>query len=49
MQVGLPYQEVGRIVGRDHSTVMNAVDKITNLLGSDVDTQEDIMGIKKTL
>jgi chromosomal replication initiator protein len=49
MQVGLPFQEVGRIVGRDHSTVMNAVDKITNLLGSDVDTQEDIMGIKKTL
>ena len=48
-QVGLPLQEVGRIVGRDHSTVMNSVEKITQLLSSNVDIQEDIMGIKKTL
>ncbi len=48
-QVKLPYQEVGRIVGRDHSTVMNSVDKITNLLSTNVDIQEDIMGIKKSL
>jgi chromosomal replication initiator protein len=48
-QVGLPLQEVGRIVGRDHSTVMNSVEKITNLLSTSVDIQADIMGIKKTL
>jgi len=48
-QVGLPLQEVGRIVGRDHSTVMNSVDRITNLLSTNVDIQADIMGIKKTL
>lgn len=48
-QVGLPLQEVGRVVGRDHSTVMNAVEKITQLLSTNVDIQEDIMGIKKSL
>lgn len=45
----LPLQEVGRIVGRDHSTVMNSVDRITNLLSTNVDIQEDIRGIKKSL
>ena len=49
MHVDLPLQEVGRIVGRDHSTVMNAVEKVTNLLSTNVDIQEDIRGIKKTL
>ncbi len=49
MYVDLPLQEVGRIVGRDHSTVMNAVEKVTNLLSTNVDIQEDIRGIKKTL
>lgn len=47
--VGLPLQEVGRVVGRDHSTVMNSVEKITNLLSTNVDIQADIMGIKKSL
>ena len=45
----LPLQEVGRIVGRDHSTVMNSVEKITNLLSTNVDIQEDIRGIKKSV
>ncbi len=45
----LSLQETGRIVGRDHSTVMNSVEKITNLLSTNVDIQEDIMGIKKSL
>ena len=45
----LSLQETGRIVGRDHSTVMSAVGKITNLLSTDVDIQADIMGIKKSL
>ena len=31
-QLGIPYEEVGRLVGdRDHSTVMHAVDKITRV------------------
>lgn len=49
-QVGLPLQEVGRLVGgRDHTTVMHAVEKITQLLSTDVNIQGDMMGIKKTL
>lgn len=49
-QLGLPLQEVGRIVGgRDHTTVMHAVDKVTELLSNSVDIQEDIRGIKKSL
>lgn len=46
----LPLQEVGRITGgRDHTTVMHAVDKITKLASKDVQTREDIMGIKNML
>jgi len=49
-QLGLPYQEVGRIVGgRDHTTVMHAVEKITFLASTNVDIREDIRGINKTL
>lgn len=47
-ELKLPYQEVGRLVGgRDHSTVMHAVGKITILASKDVDIQGDISGIKK--
>jgi len=45
----LPLEEVGRVIGRDHTTVMHAVNKITNLASSDVHISEDLMGIKKTL
>jgi chromosomal replication initiator protein len=45
-QLSLPLQEVGRLVGRDHTTVMHAVDKITHLASSDVQTRQDIRGIK---
>lgn len=46
----LPLEEVGRIVGgRDHTTVMHAVEKITNMAASDVQTREDILGIKNKL
>jgi chromosomal replication initiator protein len=49
-QLNLPLQEVGRLIsGRDHTTVMHAVDKITNLLGEDVNIQGDLQGIKRTL
>jgi len=48
--LNLPLQEVGRVVGgRDHTTVMHAVDKITRLASSDVQTREDIQGIKNLL
>jgi len=49
-QLGLPLEEVGRVVGgRDHTTVMHAVDKITVLASEDVQTREDIRGIKNLL
>lgn len=48
-QLALPLQEVGRLVGRDHTTVMHAVDKITRLTSSDVQIRQDIRGIKNLL
>jgi len=48
--LGLPYEEIGRIVGgRDHTTVMHAVDKITSLVSDDVQIREDIQGIKASV
>lgn len=48
--LGLPLQEVGRIVGgRDHTTVMHAVDKISKKLPQNSGLREDILGIKKTI
>jgi chromosomal replication initiator protein len=41
---------VGRLVGgRDHSTVMHAVDKITELATTDVHIREDMLKIKRNL
>ena len=49
-QLSLPYQEVGRLVGgRDHTTVMHAVDKITQMASNNVQIREDIRGIKNVL
>ena len=49
-QFGIPYEEVGRLVGgRDHSTVMHAVDKITQLATTDVHIREDMLKIKNNL
>lgn len=39
-------EDVGRIVGRDHSTVMHAVEKITQLNITDVHIREDISKIR---
>ncbi len=45
--LGIPLEEVGRVVGgRDHTTVMHAVEKITELATQDVQIREDIMSIK---
>jgi chromosomal replication initiator protein len=49
-QFGIPYEEVGRLIGeRDHSTVMHAVDKITKLATTDVHIREDMLKIKNVL
>jgi len=49
-QLNLPLEEVGRLIGgRDHTTVMHAVDKITTLASTNVDLREDIKGIKNML
>jgi chromosomal replication initiator protein len=50
VQLGLPLEEVGRLIGgRDHTTVMHAVEKIQQLATSDVQIREDIVGIKKAI
>lgn len=49
-QLNLPLQTIGRIVGgRDHTTVLHAVDTIKVLASNNVDIQEDMRGIKKML
>ncbi|KKR11277.1 MAG: Chromosomal replication initiator protein DnaA [Candidatus Woesebacteria bacterium GW2011_GWA1_39_21] len=49
-QLSLPYEEVGRLIGgRDHTTVMHAVDKITQMASNNVQIREDILGIKKLI
>lgn len=48
--LGLSLQEVGRLVGgRDHTTVMHAVDKISKKIIEKSGLHEDILGIKKTI
>jgi len=48
--LSLPLEEVGRIIGgRDHTTVMHGVEKITKLASSDVQIRQDILGIKNTI
>ena len=49
-ELNLPFQEIGRLIGgRDHTTVMHAVDKITELTSTNVEIREDILGIKNSL
>lgn len=50
VELGLPLQEVGRLVGgRDHTTVMHAVEKISANLSTDQKMRQDIMGIKSSI
>jgi len=47
---GIPLEEVGRVVGgRDHTTVMHAVEKITQLAAKDVQIRGDILKIKQSI
>lgn len=49
-ELQLPLQEIGRIIGgRDHTTVMHAVEKVTKLTSTNVNIREDIEGIKKAI
>lgn len=48
-ELNMPYEEVGRMIGgRDHTTVMHAVDKITKMASVDVGIREDILRIKNS-
>lgn len=50
IEMNLPLEEVGKLLGgRDHTTVMHGVDKVTKLASVDVNIREDIMRIKNTL
>lgn len=49
-ELGLPLQEVGHIIGgRDHSTVLHAVDTISQLASRDEKIRGDLLGIKNAL
>ncbi|MCX6704154.1 MAG: chromosomal replication initiator protein DnaA [Candidatus Woesebacteria bacterium] len=48
--LGISLEEVGRVIGgRDHTTVMHAVEKITQLATNDVQIREDILKIKQSI
>jgi chromosomal replication initiator protein len=48
--LGVPLEEVGWVIGgRDHTTVMHAVEKITQLATQDVQIREDILKIKRVI
>lgn len=47
IEMKIPYEELGQILGgRDHSTIMHGVEKITELLSKDADTRADIERIR---
>lgn len=49
-ELHMPYEEVGKMIGgRDHSTVIHAVDNIAQLASSNQQIREDILGIKSSL
>lgn len=49
-ELSLPLQEVGRIVGgKDHTTVMYAVEKISKILPTNSGLRGDISGIKRAV
>ncbi|HUS52023.1 MAG TPA: chromosomal replication initiator protein DnaA [Candidatus Bathyarchaeia archaeon] len=49
-ELKLPLMDIGQLLGgRDHTTVMHGVEKITNLLPESEDLRVDIAGIKQKL
>jgi chromosomal replication initiator protein len=50
LELRLQYQEIGRLLGgRDHTTIMHGVDKITHDLSTNDQLRVEIAGIKKQL
>lgn len=50
IELGLPLEEVGRLIGgRDHTTVMHAVEKVNTLKSTDVQIREDVLSIKRKI
>lgn len=50
MELGIPYEQIGRLFGgRDHTTIMHAVEKITNQLKTDASVAKVITDIKHGL
>lgn len=50
IELKVPLMEIGRLLGgRDHTTIMHGVDKITKLLPESEDLRVDIAGIKQKL
>lgn len=50
VEVGLSLVEIGEILGgRDHTTILHGVRKVTNLLSTDEKIRGDILGIKTEL
>lgn len=46
----LPLQEVGRVVGgRDHTTIMHGVNKISQMLSTSDSLRNDVLGIKRAI
>lgn len=49
-ELNLPLEEVGRIIGgRDHTTILHGVDKITKLASNNVEIREDLLRIKNSV
>jgi len=49
-ELNIPLEEVGNLLGgRDHSTIIHGVDKITSLASTDVNIREDILHIKNAI
>lgn len=50
IELKLPYDEIGRVLGgKDHTTIMHGVEKITQDINTNGDIREHILGIKKHL
>ena len=50
VEIGLPLMEIGELLGgRDHTTVLYGVRKISNLLSTNEKIHQDILGIKTEL
>ncbi len=49
-ELGLTLTNIGNVMGgRDHTTIMHAVDKVRDLMNNKKEIQEEILGITKTI